>query len=190
MFGDDALELLAVGLDGQRLDLVQAMQLGLEVVVQRRPADTDRFGDVSPLAVLITLLTEKVDRRGEDVLALTARRTGWPSERRRCEAGAAAKLAHFQVNSQRTYRHHRRRNNHDAHRCHDQHQSTPLMLVAVCALESDVTSLSDASKTPRCSTRGSPPGTRSPTRGRRPREAGSAAALADDASTTGQGLAR
>ena len=79
VLGDDALELLAVGLDGQRLDLVQAVQLGLEVVVERRRADADRFGDVGPLAVLVTLLTEEVDRRGEDVLALAARRTGWPS---------------------------------------------------------------------------------------------------------------
>ena len=59
VLGDDAIELLAVGLDGERLDLVQAMELGLEVVVQRRRADADRLGDVSPLAVLVPLLTEQ-----------------------------------------------------------------------------------------------------------------------------------
>ena len=49
VFGDDAVELLAVGLHGQRLDLVQAVELGLEVVVQRRGADADGLGDVRPL---------------------------------------------------------------------------------------------------------------------------------------------
>ena len=50
-----ALELLAIGLHGQRLDLVQAMELGLEVVVERRRPDADRLGDVRPLAVLVSV---------------------------------------------------------------------------------------------------------------------------------------
>ena len=76
VLGDDALELLAVGLDGQRLDLVQAVQLGLEVVVERRRADADRLGDVRPLAVLVALLAEVLDRGREDVVALASRRAG------------------------------------------------------------------------------------------------------------------
>ena len=73
VLGHRGLELLAVGLDGERLDLVQAVQLGLEVVVERRGPDADRLRDVRPLAVLVAVLTEVLDRRGRDVLALAAR---------------------------------------------------------------------------------------------------------------------
>ena len=36
VFRCHSIELLALGLHGERLDLVQAMELGLEVVVERR----------------------------------------------------------------------------------------------------------------------------------------------------------
>src|SRR5204863_9678105 len=74
VLADDAVELVPVGLHGVRLDLVQAMELGLEVVVERRRADADRRGDVGPLGVLIALAAEVLGRGGEDLGALAPRR--------------------------------------------------------------------------------------------------------------------
>ena len=67
------VELLAVGMDGERLDLVQAVELGFEVVIERRGADADRLGDVGPLGVLVAVATEVVDGGGDDVLPLASR---------------------------------------------------------------------------------------------------------------------
>jgi hypothetical protein len=75
VLGDRVFELRAIGLDGERLDLVQAAELGLEVVIERRRADADLLGDVRPLSVLVPVLTEVLDRRVNDVVALTARGT-------------------------------------------------------------------------------------------------------------------
>ena len=54
----DPLELLELGLQRLGHDLVEAVELGLEVVVERRGADADRRGDVGPLAVLVALAAE------------------------------------------------------------------------------------------------------------------------------------
>jgi hypothetical protein len=73
VLGHDALELVPVRLHGERLDLIQAMELGLEVVIERRGADAHGLGDVGPPGVLVPVLTEEVDRGGNDVLSLAAR---------------------------------------------------------------------------------------------------------------------
>ena len=70
------VELLAVGCDREYLDLVQAVELGFKVVVERGGTDPDRLGDVGPLGVLVAVATEVVlDRGVEDVLAFAARGT-------------------------------------------------------------------------------------------------------------------
>jgi hypothetical protein len=46
------------------------VQLGLEVVIQRRRADADRGRHVGPLAVLVALAPEQVGRDLENRLAL------------------------------------------------------------------------------------------------------------------------
>src|SRR3954451_10978208 len=74
VLGRDALELLAVGLERLGHDLVEAVELGLEVVVQRGRADADRGGDVGPLAVLVALTAEQLGGDVEDRRALAARR--------------------------------------------------------------------------------------------------------------------
>src|SRR5216117_2923565 len=74
VLGDDALELLPVGLDGLGLDLVEGVQLGLEVVIQRRRADADGRGDVGQLRVLVALASEVLRRDPEDVRSLAATR--------------------------------------------------------------------------------------------------------------------
>jgi hypothetical protein len=68
----DAIEPL--DLRGERLghDLVQAVELGLEVVVERRRADPDGRRDVRPLAVLVAVATEQLGRGLEDRRPLAA----------------------------------------------------------------------------------------------------------------------
>jgi hypothetical protein len=73
VLGGHAVELLAVRLHGERLDLVQAVELGLEVVVQGRGSDADGLGDVGPLRVLVPLPAEVLGGGRDDRVALAAR---------------------------------------------------------------------------------------------------------------------
>ena len=53
-------------------DLVQAVLLGLEVVIQGGRADADVGRDVRPLGVLVPVPAEAIRRRDEDLLPLAA----------------------------------------------------------------------------------------------------------------------
>jgi hypothetical protein len=76
--GGDALELLKVRLERLGHDLVETVELGLEVVVQRGRPDAHRLGHVGPLAVLVALAAEQVGRDLEDRRALApGRRPAW-----------------------------------------------------------------------------------------------------------------
>ena len=48
-------------------DHVQAVLLGVEVVVQGGGPDADVIGDVGPLRVLVPVTAESIDGRGEDL---------------------------------------------------------------------------------------------------------------------------
>ena len=72
----DALEPLHLGLERLGHDLVEAVELGLEVVIQRGRADTEGCGDVRPLAVLVALAAEQLGRGLEDRRSLAAGRRG------------------------------------------------------------------------------------------------------------------
>src|SRR6516164_8782344 len=69
----DALEVPQVRFKGLGHDHVQAMQLGLEVVVERRGPDADRRRYVGPLAVLVAVTSEQRRGDGQDVFPLAAR---------------------------------------------------------------------------------------------------------------------
>ena len=84
VLGEDPVELVTVGLHRLGLDHVQAVELGLEVVVERGRSDTDRLGDVGPLAVLVAVPAELLRRRGDDLGPLAAR------GRHRCAAGGSS----------------------------------------------------------------------------------------------------
>jgi hypothetical protein len=66
----DPLELLELVLQRLGHDLVEAVELGLEVVVQRGRSDAHRRGDVGPLAVLVPLPPELGGGHLEDRRAL------------------------------------------------------------------------------------------------------------------------
>ena len=72
----DALEPLHLGREGLGHDLVETVELGLEVVIQRGRADAQGRGDVRPLAVLVALAAEQLGRGVEDRRSLAARRRG------------------------------------------------------------------------------------------------------------------
>ena len=67
---DDLVERHPKRIERVGQDLKQAVELRLEVVVQRSRADADVGGDVGPLGVLIALAAEVLGCGGEDVLAL------------------------------------------------------------------------------------------------------------------------
>jgi hypothetical protein len=67
------LELLQTSLQGVRHDHVQAVELRLEVVVERRRADADRLRHVGPATVLVAVPTEGPDCGLEDRVVLAAR---------------------------------------------------------------------------------------------------------------------
>ena len=67
--GEAALEVL----DGLFHDHVEAVLLGLEVVVERRRADADVRGDVGPLRVLVAVAAEALRRGGEDARCASCR---------------------------------------------------------------------------------------------------------------------
>ena len=69
---DDRDEPAAEVLDRLVHDLVQAVLLGLEVVIQGGRADADVGRDVGPLGVLVPVPAEAIRRRGEDLVALAA----------------------------------------------------------------------------------------------------------------------
>ena len=56
------LEPLQLGLQRLGVDLEQAVELGLEVVIQRGRAEADVGGDVGPLRVLVSAAAEMLDR--------------------------------------------------------------------------------------------------------------------------------
>ena len=56
------LELLSFGLERVGVDLEEAVELRLEVVIQRGRAEADIGGDVRPLRVLIPVAAEMLDR--------------------------------------------------------------------------------------------------------------------------------
>ena len=66
--GEAALEVL----DGLFHDHVEAVLLGLEVVIERRRSDADVRGDIGPLRVLVPVAAEALRRGGEDLAALRA----------------------------------------------------------------------------------------------------------------------
>ena len=70
----DPLEVPQVRFEGLRHDHVQAMQLGLEVVVERRGPDADRRRYVGPFAVLVAVAPEQGRGDGQDVFSFAARR--------------------------------------------------------------------------------------------------------------------
>ena len=78
-----SLEPLLLGLECLGVDLEQAVELGLEVVVQRGGAEADVRGDVRPLRVLVAVAAEVIDRCRQDLLALASRtrRTYFPLTR-------------------------------------------------------------------------------------------------------------
>ena len=59
--------------DCSRHDLVEAVLLRLEVVVERRGADPDRCGDVRPLRLVVAVAPEVVGGDVEDLVPLRAR---------------------------------------------------------------------------------------------------------------------
>ena len=62
VIGGEPVEPLSFGLERVGMDLEQAVQLGLEVVIQRRRAQADVGGDVGPFCVLVAIAAEMVDR--------------------------------------------------------------------------------------------------------------------------------
>ena len=66
----DPLELLELVLQRLGHDLVEAVELGLEVVVQRRGSDAHGLRDIGPLAVLVSLPAELGGGHLEDRRAL------------------------------------------------------------------------------------------------------------------------
>ena len=66
------LEAGAEALDRLVHDHVEAVLLGLEVVVQGGRADADVGRDVGPLRVLVAVPAEPLGGRGEDLFALRA----------------------------------------------------------------------------------------------------------------------
>jgi hypothetical protein len=69
----DALEPRDLGLERVGHDLVEAVELGLEVVVERRRADADGLGDVGPLAVFVALSAEQLGGGLQDRRSLAPR---------------------------------------------------------------------------------------------------------------------
>ena len=72
LVGGDRDEPDAEVLDGLVHDLVQAVLLGLEVVIQGGRADADVGRDVGPLGVLVAVPAEAIRRRGEDLVPLAS----------------------------------------------------------------------------------------------------------------------
>ncbi len=66
----DAVELLHLGFERLGHDLVETVELGLEVVIERRRPDPDDGGHVGPLAVLVPLPAEQLGRGLQDRRAL------------------------------------------------------------------------------------------------------------------------
>ena len=64
--GDRIETLVPLG-QGIAEDHVQAVLLGVEVVVEGGRPDTDVIGDVGPLRVLVPVATESIDGRGKDL---------------------------------------------------------------------------------------------------------------------------
>jgi hypothetical protein len=69
----DAVEPLDLGVERLGHDLVEAVELGLEVVVERGRADADGRRDVGPLAVLVPVAAEQLGRGVEDRRSLAPR---------------------------------------------------------------------------------------------------------------------
>ena len=67
MAGGDRVETLVQLAQGIVEDHVQAVLLGVEVVIQGGGPDADVIGDVGPLRVLISVTAEPFDRRVQNL---------------------------------------------------------------------------------------------------------------------------
>ena len=67
MVRGDRVEALVQLAQGIAKDHVQAVLLGVEVVVQSGGPDADVIGDIGPLRVLVPVAAESIDGRGEDL---------------------------------------------------------------------------------------------------------------------------